>query len=90
MQSKPPPHQSQPGKLSKIKRTISKNFGGFGYSKDSNRSTAKAEQRILGNNQQYYDNTKNIDEQFSNVDVTNIVYNPQASIRSQQQQYNFS
>ena len=80
--SKPPMHQAPQGKLTKIKRTISKNFGGFG-GKDSNRSAAQAGARTAGGGQQYYENSKNLDDQFQDVDVTNIVYNP-ASLRSQQ------
>lgn len=40
--------------------------------------------------QNYYESAKGLEDQFENVDVTNIVYNPQASLRSHQQNANFS
>lgn len=78
------------GQLTKIKRTLSKNLGGFGQGKDSNRSSSKAGKRPGGTAQHYYESAKNLEDQFQNVDVTNIVYNPQQSLRSQQQNMNIN
>lgn len=47
------------GQLTKIKRTISKNFGGFG-AKDSNRGPAKAGKGA--NTQHYYESAKNLED----------------------------
>lgn len=50
------------GQLTKIKRTISKNLGGFGQGKDSNRGSAKAGKRPGGAAQHYYESAKNLED----------------------------